>query len=47
MKQEAAQVVSYFHSTSNHNGKTTLAKAMRVVSYFHSTSNHNLGYAIC
>ena len=40
-------VVSYFHSTSNHNGCLHDTFLARVVSYFHSTSNHNLGYAIC
>ena len=41
------RVVSYFHSTSNHNTTSQTVKMEGVVSYFHSTSNHNLGYAIC
>ena len=40
-------VVSYFNSTSNHNGLWLITLAFLVVSYFNSTSNHNLGYAIC
>ena len=34
-------VVSYFHSTSNHNLQTSFSDFVKVVSYFHSTSNHN------
>ena len=35
-------VVSYFHSTSNHNKSLSQIFDVFVVSYFHSTSNHNL-----
>ena len=34
-------VVSYFHSTSNHNSRGAGKTDSAVVSYFHSTSNHN------
>ena len=35
-------VVSYFNSTSNHNGGLIGLSAGSVVSYFNSTSNHNI-----
>ena len=35
-------VVSYFNSTSNHNGVAFDKSGSSVVSYFNSTSNHNI-----